>query len=87
MTYEVLPECRAVIDAVPEGNYAFDDLQPVLNDIFDENKYYDMTCGTQFFKLTYKHVFMKVKHGQETFYGHITRKLLYEKNNFSPSDA
>ena len=76
LAYDDLPECRKMIDSVPTGNYAFDDLQPLLNSAWDSEKYADMMNDTQFFKLTYKHTFMKSSHGHETFYGYIIRNLM-----------
>ena len=86
LAYESLPTCRTMLDAVPTGNYAFNELQHVLNEIFDAEKYHAMASTTQFFKMTYKHNFRRAKHGRETFYGYIMRNFLDKENN-SPSDA
>ena len=77
--YELLPECRAMIEAVPLGNYAFDDMIPLLNDEWDSDVFDKMAKDTQFFKLTYKHTYSKAKHGQDTFYGHFIRSMEVKK--------
>ena len=71
--YDSLPECRAMIDAVPLGNYAFDDVMPLLNAEWDADVFRELAKDTRFFKLTYKHTFSKSKHGRDTFYGHFIR--------------
>ncbi|MBQ7154969.1 MAG: capsular polysaccharide synthesis protein [Synergistaceae bacterium] len=73
LAYEMLPECRAMLEAVALSNPAFDDLQPVLDDEFDPEMWDRLTNGTQFFKLTYKHEYMKKVCGRNTFYGHVLR--------------
>ena len=75
LAYETLPECRKLIEAVPFGNYAFDDLQHVLASEWDAEKFDAMNRGTQFFKMTYKHKFPRTtRHGHETLYGHLVTK-------------
>ena len=73
--YEFLPECRAMIDAVPLGNYAFDELMPLLNDEWDADVFRELAKDTQFFKMTYKHAFRMARRGRDTFYGHFIRSI------------
>ena len=71
LAFEVLPECRRVLEGLPLSNPAFDDLQPLLNDEWDAEKWEELSRETQYFKLTYKHQYRKMKHGRKTFYGHV----------------
>ena len=54
LAYETLPECRMLFEAVPLGNYAFDDVRPLLASRWEQEKFDAMNRDTQFFKLTYK---------------------------------
>ena len=71
--YECLPECRAMIDAVPQSNYAFDEVMHLLNAEWDADVFSELAKDTQFFKLTYKHTFSKAKREKDTFYGHFIK--------------
>ena len=74
IAYEEFPECRRMLDAVPLNNSEVDSLRPVLNDEWDAEEFRRLAKATQFFKLTYKHKYVKAKHGRETFYGHIAKE-------------
>ena len=69
LAYEELPEFRIMFDSVPLNNPEIDSLQPLLNLPYDKKKFADLTKSTNFFKLTYKHKFVKNVSGSETFYG------------------
>ena len=73
--YLDISECTDMINSVQEGNFAFDDLQPLLNSVWQQEKYNALMKNTHFFKLTYKHTFKKDIHGKETFYGYIIKNL------------
>ena len=75
LAYDALPQCRAMLEGVELSNPAFDDLQSILNDKWDAEKWEGLSRETQYFKLTYKHNFRKEIHGRETLYGYIMRNF------------
>ena len=72
--YQEFPEYRRFLDDVPENNPEVDSLRPILNDEWDSQKFAVLSESTDFFKLTWKHKFVKTISGQETFYGHLSAK-------------
>ena len=74
LAYQEFPEYRRFLDAVPMNNPEVDSLRHILNQEWDSVKFTALSESTDFFKLTYKHVFMKNIAGSETFYGHLSAK-------------
>ena len=69
--YNELPECRNLIDAVPQSNPDLRKLNGLLNSEFNQDKFNKLTLSTQFFKLTYKQKFNKLINNHKTFYAHV----------------
>ena len=69
--YNELPECRNLIDAVPQSNPDLRKLNGLLNSEFNQDKFNKLTLSTQFFKLTYKQKFNKLINNRKTFYAHV----------------
>ena len=79
LAYEEFPECRQLLDSVPVNNKDTYNLMPLLNAKWDSQKFAELSASTRFFKLSWKHKFMKAISGKETFYGHIFASL--QKNS------
>ena len=69
--YNMLPECRKLIDAVPRNNTEWRGLAKLLNTEFNQEIFNNLKLSTQFFKLTYKQQFNKLMNNHKTFYAHI----------------
>lgn len=65
---------KNLIDKVPRNNVSLYDLQPILNEVFDENLLRSITMNTQLFKVTQKKEWHKLKDGKQTFYGYFYNK-------------
>ena len=76
LAYEELPECRRLLDSIPVNNRGVESLRPLLSSPWNAEAFKKLTADTQFFKLTWKHPFNKMRFGRETFYGHLTKSLL-----------
>lgn len=74
LAYEEFPECRQLLDSVPVNNKDTYNLMPLLNAKWDSQKFAELSASTSFFKLSWKHKFVKTISGQETFYGHLSAK-------------
>ena len=71
LAYEEFPECRQLLDSVPVNNKDTERLMSILNQKWDSGKFSELSAATSFFKLSWKHKFVKAISGQETFYGHL----------------
>ena len=71
--YEHLPTVRQQIDRCPYSQGHILNLQPLLNSVYNEKKWNELTSDTNVFKLSYK---MELKEenlvGEKTFYGFIS---------------
>lgn len=65
---------KNLIDKVPINNVSLYDLQPILNEEFDEHLLKSLTATTQLFKVTQKKDWFKIKDGKTTFYGYFYNK-------------
>ena len=62
---------HSIIEEIPVNNENLYELQPILNDEFNESLFLSLKEDTQFFKVTQKKSMTKNKNGKETFYGYI----------------
>lgn len=74
LAYEEFPKCRELLDSVPVNNRDTENLMPILNQKWDAQKFAALSSATRFFKLSWKHKFVKEIAGHETFYGHLSAK-------------
>ena len=71
LAYQEFPEVKNLLDSVPLNNPENEGLRPLLNSKWDEKKFAALIRSTNFFKLTYKHKFIKNISVHKTFYGKI----------------
>lgn len=70
--YDNLPEVRLQIDSCPYSQKHMLDLQPLMNHVYNADKWNELTSDTNVFKLSYKNeIKAENKVGKQTFYGHI----------------
>ena len=72
--YTEIPQCRLMLDSVPEVNCDIYRLESLLNEKWNPETFREIEKDTHFSKLTYKRRFLKSRHGHETFYGHLVTK-------------
>ena len=62
---------HSIIKKIPVNNENLYELQPILNDEFNETLMLNLKQNTQFFKVTQKQSLFKEIDGRKTFYGYI----------------
>lgn len=69
--YNNILRAKNLIDTLEYNNTEIEELQNIMNDVFDEDKYLSLmnSHDTYFFKLSWRMNFADEKGGQKTFYG------------------
>lgn len=74
LAYESFPEVKEMIDNCPCTNPKAHEMAKVINEVYSEEQYNELTSDTGVFKLSYKHpLYEKTLLGRETLYGHLLK--------------
>ena len=72
LIYRNIPKAKELIDNLPYNNPQIEELQNLMNQIYDELDYQSLInqSETDFFKLSWRMNFEKDKDGKQTYYGY-----------------